>query len=238
MVSVDELIKCTLCIGSSFGQPDLMQCLLRFRLYRLRKRIQHIRTLVHPATLVTGVRINLIERRPKPQRTVANRKLRHVHPTRLQIQQHLASALRRLANPVFNRQKLLLALIIHAGHHQLTQLDLLSAQTAVNPIHPQLYPSLLARFSHHPRITLCFPLDFLSRHHLCGKSFGFAPQQHSKHFAHLAVAEAFQIQPRQKRLQRVHLSYIRRVSQERIVTGAPLVERTLGIFTVTEPMPV
>ena len=144
-VSVDELIKCTLCIGSSLGHPDLIQYLLRFRLCRLQKRIQHIRALLHPAALVTGVRINLIECRPKPWCTVANRKLRHVHPTCLQIQQHLAPTLSRLANSVFDRQKLLLALIIHADHHQQTQLYLLACvnRCKCHPPHNYTHRSFL-----------------------------------------------------------------------------------------------
>ena len=101
-------------------------------------------------------------------------------------------------------------IFIHAGHRQRAQLELLAAQTAVNVIHPQVYPSLLAQISHHSLITLCFPLGFQSRYHPGRKSFGFLPQQHSKHLAHLVVADAFQIRPRQERLQRARHSHIRR----------------------------
>lgn len=45
LISVDELIKCTLCIDSSLGHPDLVQRLFRFQLCRLRKRIQFYKSI-------------------------------------------------------------------------------------------------------------------------------------------------------------------------------------------------
>ena len=74
--------------------------------------------------------------------------------------------------------------------------------------------------------------------HPCGNFFGFLPQRHSKRLAYLAVADAFQKQPRQNASSvRVFRTY-GGISQERNVTGAPLLERTLRIFTVTAPIPV
>ena len=90
-------------------------------------------------------------------------------------------------SPVFDRQKLLLALIIHADYHQRSQLDLLVAQTAVNAIHLQVHPSLLAKISHYPLNTLCLTLGFQSRRHFSGRSIDYLSQQHSKHLAQFAA---------------------------------------------------
>ena len=89
LVSVDELIKCTPCIGSILGHPDLMQYLFRFRLYRLRMRIQHIRGLVHPAALVTGC-LNKFPQAPTKTPT---------HRRRLQALAHSSHAPSKSATP-------------------------------------------------------------------------------------------------------------------------------------------
>src|SRR5690554_5512082 len=65
------------------GHPDFMQCRLHLGLNRLRQSRQDIGCLVHPAALMTGIRVTLGQRFPEPKGTVSDRQLGtrcHVKP--------------------------------------------------------------------------------------------------------------------------------------------------------------
>ena len=59
-------------ILACIGDPNLMQGLLGLGLRHLRKRIQHVGGLVHPAALMAGFQIDLVQCRPKAQGSVAD----------------------------------------------------------------------------------------------------------------------------------------------------------------------
>ena len=61
------------------GVPDLGERFLRARVRRFRQRGKHVRDLVEPASLRTGLGKHLAQRAPEPERAVADRQHRRPH---------------------------------------------------------------------------------------------------------------------------------------------------------------
>jgi len=94
LIGGDKAIERPPGVFPGLGHPDLVQGGLRFGLHRLRQGIENILGLVHPAALMSGPRINLIERRPEPQCAIAHCQLgRDLQAPALEPQQHLTPAL-------------------------------------------------------------------------------------------------------------------------------------------------
>jgi len=64
-----------------FGVEDLPHRRERARMRRLRQRGKHIRLLVPPTTLLTGIREHLAQRGPESQRTISHGQHRGPHAT-------------------------------------------------------------------------------------------------------------------------------------------------------------
>jgi hypothetical protein len=93
---------------------------------------------VDPVALVAGGREHVAERRPQPQRAVADRDHRGSHAAPAQIAQQLRPRLGRLAFAVSDRDELLGAVDPHAHDHQAAQAGLLQADPEVHPVRPDI----------------------------------------------------------------------------------------------------
>ena len=79
LVSGLEVIEGAIRQVAGFRLPDLVQGVLGVVLGALRQPIQHIARLVHPASLMTGLRPQFRHRRPESQCAIADRQFRSVH---------------------------------------------------------------------------------------------------------------------------------------------------------------
>ncbi len=157
LVAGQETVEGPVGLVPGLRHPDLLQCRLHPGMDGLRHGGQHVGGLVHPAALVPGLRKHPVERRPEPHGTVPDRQFRSVHAPSLQVQQHVLPAQGGLAHPVLDGQNRLPALIVHADHHQATELRLLVAETAVHPVRPDIGPAVLAQVTPRPLLPLVQP---------------------------------------------------------------------------------
>jgi hypothetical protein len=105
--------------------PDVGQGLARAGLHGLGQAAQHVGDLVDPVTLLAGGRQDVAERRPAPQRPVADRHHRRPHAAAAQLPQQLGPAVGRLALAVRHGDQLLGAIGAHAHDHQAAPAGLL-----------------------------------------------------------------------------------------------------------------
>ena len=90
---------------------DLPQVNLHGRLNGARDLVQHIGSLVHPTALMASARINLVERLPEAECTVADRDLgRDGEPAPFHLDQELTPALSALTDADLEAHQLLPAL--------------------------------------------------------------------------------------------------------------------------------
>lgn len=104
----------------------------------LRQLVQAVAQLVSPAKLLLGEREQLPQRRPKPERPVANRQGRRVHPALLQVPSDTQPTLLRFAVAFTERQKMLAAGLTHADHNQQPGLLIADPRRQGNPVREQL----------------------------------------------------------------------------------------------------
>ena len=78
-IHFDKQIESLFSICFGLRPPDVMQRLFGLRLAGLGQAVEHVHRLVHPATLLAGLGIDFIQRRPETHGAIANRQLRRVH---------------------------------------------------------------------------------------------------------------------------------------------------------------
>jgi hypothetical protein len=156
-VGFDEEIEggCRLLLG--LGHPDVLQFRLRLFVQGFGHGTQNVRCLVDPTTLLARIGKDLAQRRPEPKRAVANGQFRgHRQATLLQSLQQIAPAVRVLAEPVRDRQDILLAVFIRANNHQHTLTIAVEARREVDPICPDVDIALALQITLAPGLVL-FP---------------------------------------------------------------------------------
>ena len=109
LIDFDEEAESLLGLSLRRSQVDLVQMLLGLRLLRLRQFVQHVGRLMHPASLLAYLAVDLAQRLPEAQRAVAAGQLRRdLQAPLLQIDEQLAPGLRALPIAVLDGQQLLL----------------------------------------------------------------------------------------------------------------------------------
>ena len=91
-----------------------------------------------PALLLAGCRIHFVERGPEPHGTVSGGQFGNIHSLAFEARQNLTPALRRLAQPIFDCQKALLATGRDAKNYKRTELVFLAPKAAVNTVSPDI----------------------------------------------------------------------------------------------------
>src|SRR3981189_1281871 len=100
-VALDEGVERQVGSNLGFGHPDLLQCSFGFRLLAFRQLGEHVRGLVHPATLLARFRPDLTGRLPKPESAIGDDEpRRHVDPAPLEIDAQMAPVLCVLAGTI------------------------------------------------------------------------------------------------------------------------------------------
>ncbi len=95
--------------------------------------------MVDPAALVTGFGEDLIQGRPEPQASVADRQQGRLdHASVAQRAQHLGPGFPALPVALLDGQRLLAPVRPHPDHHQQDRLLLLQAGLEVDPIREQV----------------------------------------------------------------------------------------------------
>lgn len=130
--SLNEQIEGSMGVVAGFGLPYIVQHFPGLGLGPLRKIIEHIAGLMHPAALLARGRIDFFQRRPEPHGTIARGESRGTEPTRLEPEKHLAPALRTFAEAVFDGEKMLLSASVDTDDDQHTQPVIGAAQPAVD----------------------------------------------------------------------------------------------------------
>ena len=92
-----------------------------------------------PVALMPGRWEHITERRPQPQRAVADRDHRRPHPTPPQVPQQLRPRLGRLPLAVTDRDQLLGAVGAHPHDHQAAQAGLLQPHLEVDAVGPDVH---------------------------------------------------------------------------------------------------
>src|SRR5208282_3593675 len=122
----------------------------------------------------------------------------------------LKPALLRFAHPVLNGQKPLLPAFVHSDQHQRTQPLVLSPQSGVDAVGPHVNPPLLAQRLAPPRLVFFAPASLKPGNHRCRQALRLRPHQRRQRLAHVAGGHPMQIQPRQRRIDRLRPAHIRR----------------------------
>ena len=98
-------------------RANVLQISLGLFVQRFGHGTQHVRRLVDPAFLLARFGKDLAQRRPEPERSVADGQFgRHREPTLLQPLQQVAPAVGVLAEPIHDRQNVLLAVFVGADN--------------------------------------------------------------------------------------------------------------------------
>ena len=79
LIHFDKQIESFFSIRFCLCLPNVMQRLFGLRLAGLGQAVEYVHRLVHPTTLLAGLGIDFIQRRPEPHGAIANRQLGHVH---------------------------------------------------------------------------------------------------------------------------------------------------------------
>ena len=173
--------------------------------------VQHISGLVHPAPLLSGSAVDLLERPPEAHRAVAYRQLRRLRQAAaLQVQQHFAPAPSGLAHAVLDREQVLFPPFVDPDDHQHAEPLRRPSQTAVDAVRPEVHPAIAAHVAPRPRPALLLPLPLQTVHHVRRQALGVGTDQLRKRIAHLASRDALQIEPRNRRVQRTTPPNVRR----------------------------
>src|SRR6476661_6020718 len=129
------------------GHPDLMDVGLGPWLHTLGDVVEDVGGLVKPATLFAGFSIDLAERRPESERSIADCQLGSERKsTTLEVDEEFVPTLLALAITIDNSNQLLLA--IHRGPHQHEQtLSLIrlifQANVDVDTVRPEVHVGAL-----------------------------------------------------------------------------------------------
>ncbi|OJI94341.1 hypothetical protein PFRI_14290 [Planktotalea frisia] len=134
---------------------------------QLWQAIEHVHRLVLPATLVAGCGIDLIHGGPEPHSTIPDSQFRYIHPSTFEGEQNFAPALDAFAHPVLNGQKTLLATGRDPNNHKGTELVILTAQTAVDTIRPDIDNWFVIQICAFPARVFFGPIALKPRHRIC-----------------------------------------------------------------------
>jgi len=117
LVSSVEVPDGLLGVRAVFGVADLGEGLAGRGLGRFRQAVENVDYFVLPAAALAGLGEHLAQRRPEPQRPVADREHRSPHAAAAGIAQQARPGLGRLAVPVSEGDQLLLPVGADPDHH-------------------------------------------------------------------------------------------------------------------------
>jgi hypothetical protein len=120
---------------------------------------------MEPAALFPGLREDLAQRAPEPQRPVAGRQHRGPHAAAGAVAQQVRPRLRGLPVPVRQGDELLAAIGADADHDQQAQLVLLQPDVHVDPVRPQVHVVGAGQVAGGERALLGLPLLRQPRDH-------------------------------------------------------------------------
>lgn len=150
--------------GLRLGLPDVVEVAFGLGLDGLRHRVQDVHGLVDPATLLPRRSKHLAQRGPEPQGTVADGKFRVLFQAApLEIEQHLAPALRAFAEAVGHGQQLLAAIFIRPENHQNTLFFISHSRLEVDAIRPDVEKPPVAEIALLPSLVALPPIGLQPR---------------------------------------------------------------------------
>jgi hypothetical protein len=123
-----------LAMSTVLGVADVGQGPASRRLGRLRQRIEHIRSDVHPASLFSGLGEHVADGGPKSERAVAHREHRGAHAAPFALPQQIGPRRLRLPVAVGDRHQLLGAVGPHPDDDQAAQAFLVEPHVKVDAV--------------------------------------------------------------------------------------------------------
>jgi len=210
-VGFDEEIEGGSCLLLGLSHPDVLQIHLRLFVQGFGHGTQNVRRLVDPASLLARVGKDLAQCRPEPKRAVADSQFRgHRQAALLQSLQQVAPAVRVLAEPVRDRQDILLAVFVSADNHQHTLAIAVQAGCEVDPIRPDVDIALGLQIALAPGLVLVPPGRLQARDGRRRQPLGIRSQKRRQRLTEVAGRDTLQVKPGQKFLDRLGLAQIGR----------------------------
>src|SRR5450830_1824371 len=183
-------------------QVNFAQILLHVGLHRQRDLVQHVRSLMHPASLVPRSGKDLVERLPEAECTITNGDFRSdLQSPSFHIDEKFAPALRAFPNANLEADEFLLALRRSPNQHQHAFAVVFHPSLQEYTVGPHIQVSARRQIPPLPMPVLALPLCRQTGNHRRRQVRCVLAQQRGQCLLEVPGRDAAQIKHRQKRIQ-------------------------------------